>query len=182
MEKASVSSKTPTKSFMAISITVSSKVRENFTLRQETTTWESSGSTKSKEEAFTPGLARKVTFTRDNLREENETGKVLSGGPTAVGTRASSETEFKADGECSTGKEDTGSTRATGTTACSTEKAPSTSKTASAMKASSRRISSTEKASSTKMTPSFTGSGRTTNCQSSTWSNPHSETNDLQHT
>ena len=104
---------------------------------------ESSDSTRKKEEVSTLGLERKVTFMRDNSKEEKEMEKEPSGGPMAVGTKESSETACSQDGEFYIVRAVTGSTKETGTTACSTAKARNTSRTDSVTKAHSSKTNST---------------------------------------
>ena len=104
------------------------KAGGNSTSPPEITTSESSGSTRNRAGESILGPARRATCTRVNSKRASATAEAPSGGPTAAGTKASSERESKAAGAYSTAREDTASTRATGITACSTARERSTSK------------------------------------------------------
>ena len=152
MEEVFASSKILTKSSMETSTTDNSKDKENSTSPRETTMSESLGSIRKKDEAYTLGLAKKVTSMRVSSKEVNETVEVPFGGLTAAGMKAISEMEFKVDGECCIEKEVTVSTKAIGITACSTVEAPSTFRMVSDMKVHSNRTSSMERVFSTRTT------------------------------
>ena len=145
------------------------KARGNSTSPPEITTSESSGSTRNRAGESILGPARRATCTRVNSKRACATAEAPSGGPTAAGTKASSERESKAAGAYSTAREDTASTRATGITACSTARERSTSKMASGMRAPSRRTSSMARGCSIRTIRLSMACGRITSCRWSIW-------------
>ena len=98
MEMASASSRILIRLFMDSSIMVSYKVNDNSISQLETTTWDSLGLIRKKEEESITGLERKPMSMKENSREEKEMVGVLSGGQMAAGMRGTSEMEFRADG------------------------------------------------------------------------------------
>lgn len=124
---------------------------------------------KKKVEVYTLGRVKKVMCIKESSKEEKEMARVLSGGQMAVGMKGSSEMESKVDGEYSSDREVTDSTKVTGIMACLMARELSTSRTDKDMKVLLRKISSMEKECFTKMIQLSMEFGKIMNCQWSTW-------------
>ena len=145
------------------------KAGGNSTSPPEITTSESSGSTRNRAGESILGPARRATCTRVNSKRASATAEAPSGGPTAAGTKASSERESKAAGAYSSAREDTASTRATGHNGMFDGKGTQYFEMASGMRAPSRRTSSMARGCSIRTIRLSMACGRITSCRWSIW-------------
>jgi hypothetical protein len=164
MVRVSASSRILTKSFQGSLSTASFKDTVSCILPQEITTLANSSLTRKRAVVCTDGPANSRTCMKASSRLEKETAAARSGGPMVAGTKESLRTEFNVGRESSSVKQVPSNTKAAGRTVCLTARESSTLIMANDTKVTSRRTSSMGKECFIRMTPSFTGCGKTTNC------------------